>query len=451
MTKERSRRRVCSEEAELVRSVHAFFKQEKDIGHSILSSRVAERTAKATGLGRSTVEAIVGGKREYVSSSIPETRERDSPIEEDYRTYLRTVYYEIRRSGQRPTVRILHAIISERISNKSLNLKDWSVTSLWRLMHRVGFIRKKISPDSSLKENSKIIAQRHRYLKLLDEYRAEGRTFWWQDETWVTAHLTDTHEWLDAGEGSTDKPTKGLAGKGARTIICGIGSDTQGWLEDSLLVYRGAQSPKSSDYHTDMNWNVFSDWMERRVLPKIPPHSVIVIDRASYHLVLTEESKPASSTLRKQQLVAWLEQHNIPLCDTDLLPARAGGLTRDELYQLCKTHRPSPIYLIAQKIAALDDVKLLILPIHHPELNPIENMWAFIKGYVKRNNITFRQTEVERLVEDAYTDITPKIWTGVMNKQVHKAEEAYKQIRDELEESVEAEELSDCEVEVTDV
>ena len=60
-----------------------------------------------------------------------------------------------------------------------------------------------------------------------------------------------------------------------------------------------------------MNWEVFSDWMKEKVFPTLPAGSVIVLDRATYHMVLTENSKPASSNMTKQQFAEWLVKHKI--------------------------------------------------------------------------------------------------------------------------------------------
>jgi len=50
------------------------------------------------------------------------------------------------------------------------------------------------------------------------------------------------------------------------------------------------------------------------VLPKI--HSgVLVIDRAPYHLVRNETTRPAALRFRKDQFADWLEVHNLVLAE----------------------------------------------------------------------------------------------------------------------------------------
>jgi hypothetical protein len=46
--------------------------------------------------------------------------------------------------------------------------------------------------------------------------------------------------------------------------------------------------------HSEMNGEVFQDWLMKYLLPNVASNSVLVFDRAIYHLELTEESKGSS-------------------------------------------------------------------------------------------------------------------------------------------------------------
>ena len=46
----------------------------------------------------------------------------------------------------------------------------------------------------------------------------------------------------------------------------------------------------------------------------------------------------------------------------------------------------------------------------HSELNPIELIWAQIKGYVAANNTTFKIKDVKKLAEEAFTKVTDRNW-----------------------------------------
>ena len=56
------------------------------------------------------------------------------------------------------------------------------------------------------------------------------------------------------------------------------------------------------------------------------------------------------------------------------------------------------------------DIKVLRLPVAHSELNPIELIWAQIKGYVAVNNTTFKIKDVKKLAEEAFTKVTDRNW-----------------------------------------
>ncbi|DAZ95323.1 TPA: hypothetical protein N0F65_002430 [Lagenidium giganteum] len=103
----------------------------------------------------------------------------------------------------------------------------------------------------NLKESVSIAAQRASYIRRVRLYRAEGRQIFYQDETWVNKNMTPKSVWLDdEGQGGLSVPQ----GKGERSIICHILAE-----------------------------------------PVVPKHSVIVIDRATYHSTPTAENKPAKS------------------------------------------------------------------------------------------------------------------------------------------------------------
>jgi transposase len=49
---------------------------------------------------------------------------------------------------------------------------------------------------------------------------------------------------------------------------------------------------------------------------------------------------------------------------------------------------------------------LLRLPPYHPDLNPIELIWASVKEYVARKNVSFRLDAAMKLAEEKLSLIT---------------------------------------------
>jgi hypothetical protein len=60
---------------------------------------------------------------------------------------------------------------------------------------------------------------------------------------------------------------------------------------------------------------------------------------------------------------------------------------------------PSQIFLVRAATA-----------LYHCELNPIEMIWAQVKGYVAANNKTFKLEDVRLLLEKGIQNVTPERW-----------------------------------------
>ena len=80
------------------------------------------------------------------------------------------------------------------------------------------------------------------------------------------------------------------------------------------------------------------------------------------------------------------------------------------------------------------DLKCYALPSPHCELNPIELIWAQVKGRVARRNKTFRLQDVKRLVVESLAGMTPENWRDAVT-HVEKVEKDY-WVADRLQEEV---------------
>ena len=73
-----------------------------------------------------------------------------------------------------------------------------------------------------------------------------------------------------------------------------------------MPLFRGSKSNKSADYHTEMNWDVFSHWCPKKVFPSIAAtgvKSVVVLDRASCHTTSDEQDKKPATSWNKPRLI----------------------------------------------------------------------------------------------------------------------------------------------------
>jgi hypothetical protein len=64
------------------------------------------------------------------------------------------------------------------------------------------------------------------------------------------------------------------------------------------------------------------------------------------------------------------------------------------------------------------------LPPYHPELNPIEKMWAMVKNWMAMKNVTFQLQDVRKLAEENFSSITKDEWLPVC-KHVQEVQEKY--------------------------
>jgi transposase len=191
---------------------------------------------------------------------------------------------------------------------------------------------------------------------------------------------------------------------------------------------------KSEDYHHEMDGEIFCHWFNQRLLPNVPGNSVIVLDRAPYHTLLTELSKGARTTWTREQVADWLIAHAAKDEDGTLLtkeslltgewkgpgPAEGRGRKRSgwpkqAMYQLACEMKPKPQYLFHEWCKSFNsahgtDITVLLLPVAHPVLNPIELLWGQIKRYVRSHNHQFKMDRIEALVKEKRNQIGPDEW-----------------------------------------
>ncbi|CAC5412799.1 unnamed protein product [Mytilus coruscus] len=249
---------------------------------------------------------------------------------------------------------------------------DVSLSTVKRTVKRLGFwYSKKGSQRRWIKERQDIVSWRHSYLRKVRKYRQEGRNIVYLDETWLNTNHVVNGDWLDHPN---------------------AGSSEQGLIPECGLIFESKTS--SSDYHDEMNKEHFTEWFKDTLLPKLPPQSVIVMDNAPYHSHLVPESRVPNTGSRKPEILAWLDRNNIDYPENAI---------KAELLEFVKQNKPRPRYVI-DELAAEHGHEVLRLPPRHCELNPIEMVWADLKGQCKSRFNKERwakfETHVSREVEE---------------------------------------------------
>lgn len=268
-----------------------------------------------------------------------------------------------------------------------------------------------------LKEKTEIMAWRSRYLRQVKQFRQSGKKIYFLDETWVNAGHTVQKVWQDtniqtprqAFVNGLSTGLKNPSGKGKRLIVLHIGSE-DGFVENALLLF---ESKKTGDYHEEMNSEVFQNWF-KEVLPNLEEESVIIMDNASYHSRKSE--KVVNSSSKKADIQAWLTRKNV---------SYELEMTKWELLMVVK-HIPVDNNYVVDKMAKDSGRKVVRLPPYHCELNPIELIWAQVKGHVARNNTTFNIKHVRNLFQDAIQNVSANDWKNAIQHVMRTEEEMWR-------------------------
>ena len=80
-------------------------------------------------------------------------------------------------------------------------------------------------------------------------------------------------------------------------------------------------------------------------------------------------------------------------------------IPKQVLYEKIK-QKQIPVVYKTDKIANLHGHAVIRTPVRHCELNPIELIWVQVKGFVAKNNTTFRIKDVKELTYAAFGKIT---------------------------------------------
>jgi transposase len=362
----------------------------------------AQLTADALELSRVTVDRVM---RDYRKDSMsldnpPKMRGKpsyavDASHQEVVRAYVRKANLE----GSYITLETIRDQLLERSPEE-----DFSVRTLSRALDRWGFEFGRGVRTQHLKEKDHIIVARQRYLRAIRNNRSatkEGaviRPEVYLDESYVNKNHSYDFTWYVEEDGPwIQKPT----GKGERLIIMNA-ITKDGWVLGAKKVFKSTR--KTGDYHGQMNAQQFQKWFLEMLLPNIPPNSIIIMDNASYHKALTEDSAPIA-TSSKEKIRNWLEKNDMP-CRDDCLKV--------ELITMLNKIAPNPTYII-DEIAEKNGHTVLRTPPYHPELQPIEICWGIVKNEVGRN-CNFTMQNLENQLEEAFNKVTSETCNKIIRK-----------------------------------
>ncbi|XP_060855104.1 uncharacterized protein LOC132946628 [Metopolophium dirhodum] len=400
----------CDTHSQTKKTIYNVYKYFKKLSLDTSNTEIATffkqtqaKTAEACGVSEKTVKRITAEGNKSSSESQAACPSFTSPR----KTYKRIKFAsEVDGFDADIVRRIVHDFYDKReYPNKSNILAEYkkrteykgSETSMWRILKNLNFKYKKCNDGRRfLMERNDIVAMRVKFLRTIVNLRQNNdtRPVIYLDETWVNQNHTKGHIWQNE---FNSEGLKVPTGKGSRLIICHAGSSSFGFVHGSKLVFR-CQSGTSVDYHTQMNSTIFKEWFIQ-MLQHLEEPSVIVMDNAPYHSVLAENYPKANE--RKADVQKWLSEKGVEYSPLETL---------SELRERVKKLVPR------QKIYELDQIALEMghevvrLPPYHCQYNPIELIWAQVKGDVAKKNVSFKIADVEKLVNEALDAVTVDSW-----------------------------------------
>ncbi|KAI4462802.1 hypothetical protein MML48_4g00017193 [Holotrichia oblita] len=231
--------------------------------------KIIERTAKLTGVSYGTVYKLAAEGIFHRKTKIDKGKSKVDMYGFDK---IRRKIYDFYRRNEVPTLVNLCKLLSE---NGEIHC---GVSTLSRIPRQNGFKFKTIDKRRRIMESPRIQRLRDEYLTQLKTFRDENRFICYLDETWYDSHDSVKKGWLDDSEMcQIDFPVS----SGKRIIFAYAGSQ-DGRIGEPLISGKNIKS-SCVDYHQDMTADLFENWFTNKLLPFLPPASIIVMDNASYH------------------------------------------------------------------------------------------------------------------------------------------------------------------------
>lgn len=391
-------------------------KNKTERGRKVPPAQIRKRICKYLGISSATYQKIMSKEEErtvFTSQNTGNTAAKDSRVPKTEKTKLlvREFVRKERAERRRVTaVQVLEFLVDQGIvhirrcrSGEGHDKKDYHAAhrSVQRWLVANDYRRGKRTGNVVMKEH--IAAHRDRYLQAFFENRekppGERLREIYLDESYIHQHYRKDAESIWDPNDEQDLQIGKLPNKGNRycflAAIKGPGlwcyTPTYDHAEDKkwdTSLHGGSRAgivPGSvwcfcpqqkklhkGDYHKAFNGSNFIQWWKDQLLPNLTEPSLIIMDNASYHK--TWPDFVPKLTANKADLQAYLTRSNVAFHPKDTKPI---------LKELVRAQRAKE-KTVCEELAEKEGHQVLYTPPHHSDFQPIELLWAKLKGNIGR-------------------------------------------------------------------
>lgn len=376
---------------------------DKNPNRRLKGAYAREKVAKLLGYGNKTVGTVM---REWIDhqtvseaqppgngnakvSRVPQAK----IIVNSVRTFVRQRRLKLQRTVAKDVLRFL---IDNHYVNVSENdKKDYAAAlrATQRFLVHSGYRRGKRNGAFNIQEKESLINKRNSYITEIMDNRNkppdEQLREVYVDESYIHHHYKRFDESLYDPNDEQDLNVRQLH-KGQRycfaaaiqgsnpkvrvtySMYANNSNDAAGMVPNTLWVFEGKNNVK--DYHSTFNSVSFLNWFEQSLLANLKQPSLIIMDNASYHKTPRAEA-PKFRKMKMNELRAYLTERNVQFDN---------NAHRPQLQSLCLTLFTNELKPATVLAAEALGHKVLFTPPYYSDLQPVELVWAHVKGYVGR-------------------------------------------------------------------
>ena len=295
-----------------------------------------------------------------------------------------------------------------------------------RFLTCVGYKRGKKNGMKNLRLTEKNMRLRDEYVATMVNLNADGRRrIVYMDESYIHKNYSRHEDSLFDPNDEQDLQVKAQH-KGERYCFIGaiITEDTclpslpdnlkpesakTHFMMDVYDIFKGGKQTK--DYHGMFDGSYFIRWMEK-LLDTLDDYgvgnAVIVMDNAKYHKT-APVGTPKGST-KKADLLSYCERNDINLSEDD-------KCLRSTLWYKVKAFIEKNVHPVICQMAIDRGHQVIFSPPHHSDLQPIELVWANVKGSVGRKYTTeTTMQDVLKRINEAFLNLKSKTVDGCIRK-----------------------------------